>query len=176
MNESLALDRFEDDGGPPPQTYAGSPIGIRRARSADVPTIVVLGIRFITESPFRGLIIPDPDNLRAIVDALLAHGYVAVAERAPFGVVGIFGAQLQVHPMSGEVVATEVVWYVDPAHRRSSAGGRLLAAAERWAREAGAVRVQMIQPAGNDRLADHYRRRGYVEVETVWQKNLQEAA
>jgi hypothetical protein len=31
----------------------------------------------------------------------------------------------------------------------------------------------MIQPAGNDRLAEHYRRRGYVEVETVWQKTLE---
>lgn len=131
-----------------------------------------MAVRFIAESPYRGLVIPNVGQLQRLVEFLLDHGGVFVAQVDGGDVVGMIGASVIVHPIAGELVGSEVAWWMEPEHRGGSAGVRLLEAAERWAGAMGAVRFQMIAPAGDERVREFYRRRGYMEVETVFQREL----
>lgn len=150
---------------------------VRRATSRDVAACVRMAVRFIAESPYRGLVLPNVGQLQKLTELLLDHGAVFVAQVDGGGdVVGMLGVSLIPHVMSGELVTSEAAWWMEPEYRLCSAGGRLLVAAERWALEQGAVWFQMIAPAGNERLRAFYRRRGYVEVETVFQLRLRPAA
>ncbi len=72
------------------------------------------------------------------------------------------------HPFSGERIAFEVVWWVDPEARGD--GLRLLRAAEEWARDQGIKKMQMIAP--NERVGVLYQRLGYLPVETSFQRSL----
>jgi len=75
-------------------------------------------------------------------------------------------------PVSGELAGVELFWWLDPQWRRGTTAVRLLELGETWAFANGAVWLQMIQPIGNDRLAEFYRRRGFLALETTWQKRL----
>ena len=50
---------------------------------------------------------------------------------------------------------------VHPAHEEEGIGGQLLDWAEGYAISLGAVRLEIVVEAGNDRAADFYRRRGF---------------
>jgi GNAT superfamily N-acetyltransferase len=72
------------------------------------------------------------------------------------------------HPFSGERMAFEVVWWVEPEARGD--GVRLLRAAEDWAMEQGIGKMQMVAP--NERVGALYERLGYLPVETSYQRSL----
>ncbi len=147
---------------------------IRRATEADRPALVRMALQFIAASGYRALVVdPDPARLEDLATALLTAGVIFVAEPAgaAFGPCGMLAAEVFEHPMSGEVVGGEVAWWIDPPYRGGPSAVRLLDAAERWARQHGAVRFRMIAPAASA-IGDLYRRRGYLEVETVFQRPL----
>lgn len=147
-------------------------VRVRRGTSDDLAVLVRMAVRFITESSYRGLVMPNVGQLQVLVEHLLDHGAIFVAQVDGGDVIGMIGASVIVHPIAGELVGSEVAWWMEPEHRGGSAGVRLLEAAERWAQGAGAVWFQMIAPAGAPRLREFYRRRGYVEVETVFQRQV----
>lgn len=174
MTEEIELARFEGEGGAPVRALAPAAfIRVRRATSEDLPALVRMAVRFVTESSYRGFLMPNVGQLQALSQFVLDHGAGFVAQvDGGDDVVGMLGMSLVPHVMSGELVACEAAWWVEPEFRGGSAAVRLLSAAERWARESGAVWAEMIAPAGNDRLCAFYRRRGYLEVETVFRKKL----
>lgn len=145
---------------------------IRRATPLDLATCVRMAVRFAQEPPYGGLLPVNVGQLEVLVTFLFDHGGAFVAQLEDGEVVGMIGAHVTVHAIAGELVGNEVAWWVEPEHRGGSTALRLLAAAESWARDQGAVRFQMIAPAGASALRDLYRRRGYVEVETVFQRDL----
>lgn len=71
---------------------------------------------------------------------------------------------------TGEMVASEVFWFVLPEHR--GVGLALLDAYEKWARDEGCREVRMIHLSGlmPERLKALYQRRGYCEVEVAYGK------
>jgi GNAT superfamily N-acetyltransferase len=154
---------------------------IRPATSADRAELVRMGLQFIAESGYRGLLTPNVEAQEAVVDVLLEQGGVWVAE-VPFTgfvgnalltpIVGMLGIALTPLPVSGELAGVELFWWLDPQWRRGRLALRLLETGEAWARAQGAIWLQMIQPIGNDRLAEFYRRRGYIALETIHQKRL----
>src|SRR5262249_9723653 len=83
-------------------------------------------------------------------------------------VCGMIGWGLFPHFLSGELVAGEVVWWVDPEHRGQ--GLNLLREAEKKARAAGAKRMRMTAPT--DQGAEVYTRLEYDYVESAYQKTL----
>lgn len=146
---------------------------VRRGRVEDLPALVGMAIRFIAETQYRAVIVPNVERLAVLTGYLLEHGAVFVAQAdGPNDLVGMLGVSLLPHVMSGELVATEAAWWVNPERRGGMTAVRMLAAAERWAREAGAVWMQMIAPRGEERLREFYRRRGYLELETLFQLRL----
>lgn len=110
---------------------------IRDAAYEDVPDLVDLGIRFIESGKYRDKIKPNPEALAQMMFGLIdnPYGLLTVLEAAKGRNIGMFGAMATLSPYSGEPVAMELFWYVEPESR--GGGVRLLRHAENWARELG---------------------------------------
>jgi len=125
---------------------------------------------FIRDTAYAAHVAENPAQLRAFVDRLLASDdgdiFVAVRDDRPIGLIALWVFD---HPYSGERVASELVWWVNP-DARGSAGVRLLRRAEQWARAQGAAVLQMIAP--NDRVAAFYVGCGYTFVESSYARRL----
>jgi GNAT superfamily N-acetyltransferase len=140
---------------------------MRLAQLADVPRLVEMGQRFRAETSYSRHLTENPEQMGTMAAFLIERNGVVVSERAG-QVVGMLGYLLYPHFLSGEMVAGEVFWWVEPEHRGE--GVKLLRDAERRAKLAGAVRMQMIAPT--DKAAALYRRFGYEFVEAAYQRTL----
>ena len=142
---------------------------IREAVAADIPRLVEMGRRFIRESSYRGRIGINPNALRQLMGKMvgLPSGVVFVSENDGKA-IGMVGVHVYDHPMSGELFANELFWWVEPEER--GCGMKLKKRAEAWARAMGAVRIQMTAP--NDRIAQVYRASGYYKLEELYQRDL----
>ena len=142
---------------------------IRDALEADVPALVEMACRFVDETVYRSLLIPDPDAMTALARSFLNEPDRAllVAERDG-QVIGMIGLMVYRHPMSGQRAANEIVWWVNPEQR--GCGVRLLRAAEAWAKDRGATVIQMIAPSPDVEVL--YERLLYRPVERTYQRRL----
>jgi GNAT superfamily N-acetyltransferase len=145
----------------------------RMATIDDVPALVRMGQMFLATSQYRQYIGDDPAFCTAAMVGLLTMPgrTIFVSERRG-EIIGMLGVIVFVQPFSGEFVATEVFWWLNPAHR--GYGGFLLRRAERWARACGATRMTMMAPIDAPRVAETYVGLGYTAIETVFSKNLAE--
>jgi GNAT superfamily N-acetyltransferase len=144
---------------------------IRAATANDLDRCVSMARHFLTQTEYRGRLGVDAKAIRRfgerVVSGELPDSVILLVERDGL-VVGMFGAMVAPHPFSGELTGGDLFWWVEPKHR--GYGVRLLAAAEAWAKERGAVRFQMVAP--NDRVADFYLNRGYTKLEATYQRSL----
>lgn len=142
---------------------------VRRATSADLDVVTAMGVAFLRESQYRQILTENPQQMRALAGQLLddARGFLLVADRGGT-LVGMMGCYLLSHPLSADLVATELFWWVDPTRR--GVGLRLLRSAERWAKESGAIALQMIAP--EPRVQRLYEKLGYRFVEASYQRRL----
>jgi GNAT superfamily N-acetyltransferase len=90
------------------------------------------------------------------------------AEGAPRGVLMARAAE---HPFGPVRVATETLWWIDPAFRGRSALA-MLAAYEDWARAQGCAFAGMAGMGPDPQVGALYRRRGYRPAETHFLKPL----
>jgi len=144
---------------------------IRRATEADVPTLVRMFTEFVATSQYRQYVGEDASFCTAQMQRLIASDFAAifVVERDG-AVIGMLGGIVFQQPFSGELIASELFWWLDTAHRGH--GAWLLKRFEKWAKELGAVRVSMMAPIDKPRVAETYEGLQYVAVETVYQRNL----
>ncbi len=144
---------------------------IRPATVGDLDAIVAMGEAFLASDDYAGRLAIVPAAMRAFVERVvtgaLDHAVVFVAD-TDGAVVGMLGAAIAAHPYSGEVIGSELFWWMQPEAR--GGGVRLMQMAERWAAERGARRFQMIAP--NDRVARFYVRCGYHPVEAMYERSL----
>jgi len=142
---------------------------IRAATIADVPRVVDLGASFIAQTSYQTLLPVNRDQMTALVERLIGSEDAAVLVLETMdAVIGMIAMYCFAHPISGERVASEVFWWVEPAAR--GGGLKLLAAAEAWAEAQGAVVCQMIAPT--PAVERVYHRRGYVPVERLYQRRV----
>lgn len=140
---------------------------IRPATDADIPRIVEMGLRFREQTAYRNAIAANPDQIRKITEHVMSVDGLLVSERNGY-VCGMIGVVLFPHFFSGEMVAGEVVWWVEPEYRGE--GIKLVREAERRAKAKGAVKMQMIAP--NEQVAAVYKRLDYKYVESSYQRTL----
>lgn len=142
---------------------------IRTATLADVPRLVELGTRWISEGPYAGHITPRAESMAKLATGLIEadHGLVLVYE-SDGRTLGMIGAIATFHPYSGDPVMSEMFWYVEPESR--GGGVRLLKAAEDWARSHGILDSIMISPS--PKVSAFYRRLGYERLEEQFIKRL----
>jgi GNAT superfamily N-acetyltransferase len=144
---------------------------IRPATLNDVAEIVTMAEAFAAQTDYGRHITISPSHVASLAESLIqdGSGAVLVAQDRGGAVVGMLALKAFEHPMSGQRIATEFVWWVEPAHR-GSAGVRLLKAGEQWARDAGATALQMVAP--NARVGAFYEAVGYQSVETSYVRAL----
>ena len=156
---------------------------ILEATEADALRLVEMTTRFLLSTRYGELIKPDPEQIHAFVLRVMELGVVLVAQHrllvdgqpafpnTPPTVVGMIGMVLVPHALACEIHADEIAWWVEPEWRGSTLGPKLLRSAEDWATTKRAKVCKMVAPAGTD-VGAFYRRVGYVEVETIYAKQL----
>ena len=142
---------------------------IRPATIEDIPQIVSMGRAFLSSTPYREALVENIDQIAATSRFLIEsdQGVIFVVDEQD-GLSGMIGMLLFRHHFSGELVAGELVWWMDHEHRGT--GVRLLKQAEQWAARNGAQRIQMIAP--NEDVGRIYQRLGYAPIETAYQRTL----
>lgn len=144
---------------------------IREATRDDLPRVVAMFARFVRESQYRQYIGNHPDHAARMMAQLIdREDWALFVVEQDDDVIGMLGLMLFDQPFSGERLATELFWWLDPEHRGH--GGWLLKRGEKWAKAHGATRISMMAPADKPRVAETYRRLGYAEVEHVYQRDL----
>jgi GNAT superfamily N-acetyltransferase len=139
---------------------------IRHATQDDIPAMVALLAQlFAIEADF------------AIAPAMQARGLalllarqdaaVLVAERGG-AVTGMCTVQLSVSTARGGFSAGVEDVVVDAAQRGTGIGGRLMAAAEAWARARGAVRIALLADETNAPALDFYDHLGFSRTRLTW--------
>ena len=137
---------------------------MRVATHDDVERIIDMGERFVREKYAGHIGVSREASAATLAMMIESPNMLLLVEEH-----GVIGVILFKHPFSGELVASETFWWVDPEHR--GAGIRLMREAERWARERGAVKMQMGEPAGSA-MARFYERVGYAPIESTYQREL----
>ncbi len=143
---------------------------IRLATLDDVPALVAMGQQFAETPEYAPILTLDPQVAAAMASMLIQSDDALVLVDEPEGqhVVGMIAFLLTPHLMSGELLALEVVWWVNPEKR--SDGVKMLRIAEAWAKDRGAHAVQLIAPSA--RVERFYQVMGYRRVEVAYQKRI----
>jgi GNAT superfamily N-acetyltransferase len=146
---------------------------IRSACASDVDVVQRMAARFLSaEGPYGDRFRADPDRIAALVTHLTtataaAAGFIAEQDGQAVGMFGVFSF---VHPIIGDVIASELCWWIEPEARGSRIGLELLRAAEDWAKARAAVWMEMIAP--NERVGQFYERLGYARTDVHYLKRL----
>jgi len=144
---------------------------IRAATAADVDVIVAMGLRFQATTTYAAHLRATEPTLRALALQLLAHeGSVIFLAETDGQVVGMIAASCYVQPMSGELIGSEICWWMDPAARGGRTALRLLRTAEQWAADRGAAIFQMMAPTPE--VGALYERLAYAPIETHYMRRL----
>jgi GNAT superfamily N-acetyltransferase len=85
-------------------------------------------------------------------------------------IVGLLGMLIVAHPFSGEVTASELIWFMEAEARKGGDGIKLLWEAERVARELGAKKFQVASPT--EAIGKIYTRFGFRQIEVTYLKSL----
>lgn len=131
----------------------------------------VLGQKFFDESKSSGKL--NWEHVKGNMIAMLVSGTGAIwiAEEASRP-VGIIGGLITPHFFTGDPVAIETFWYVDPDHRTGTIGPRLKKQYEDWALnlEVQEIHMSRIHGIQDEKMHDYYVKTGYPPYETVYRK------
>jgi GNAT superfamily N-acetyltransferase len=141
------------------------PQSIRLAEIRDIPVMIgLLAELFSIEADFH----PDPDRqmagLRSLLQTPAAKAWVAEKEGR---VVGMITLQIVISTAEGGSAGLIEDLVVAQAWRGQGVGRELLAAAERWARQNGLRRLQLLADCDNRPALDFYRRMGWRSTRLV---------
>lgn len=145
---------------------------VRKATSEDIPKVVELARRFLHEGPYATELEDNPEwALQCAKNLFAAPGSVILVADCEGEVVGAFVLYIYNHLFSGVLTGVELMWYVEPEHRPGGISLKLLAEAERIAREAGCKRMQLTAPS--EEVGNLYRYcGGYKKIEVCYQRKL----
>lgn len=144
---------------------------IRIANLMDTIKVVDLGRKFLKAGPYNGLLTDSPEHFTKFAMSIIlsptARVLVAVDEKdTPIGVLAFFVVP---HWMSGDMIASEIIWYVEPDYRGKVALD-LYWAAKIMAKEMGAAFIQFTAPT--EAVGKIYIRDGFKQIEVGYQKRL----
>ena len=133
-------------------------------------------LEFLEESPYRAF--PrDLHKIEALIGSFLKGDLdrtciVAFFKDRPIGMIaGVLTESI----FSEDKVASEMVWWIDPNHRRKSrAAFELLSAFEHWAKlkKASFVQMQCLVGLSEETVGHIYQRLGYNSTEIAYIKEL----
>ena len=140
---------------------------IRDAKLEDIPRMVEMGQHFRKGTSYDKYLRDNPERMGELGRQLIEKNSLLVAEREG-NVIGMLGYIVYDHFISGDRIAGEVFWWVEPEYRGD--GPRLLREMKLRAKQAGAKFYQMIAPTA--KVGKFYERLGCSYVEETWQGTL----
>jgi GNAT superfamily N-acetyltransferase len=135
---------------------------VRMATAEEIPRIVEMGRRFRSESSYNEHLPENVEKMTKLAMHLLSKDGLLVLEREG-QIIGMLGFIIHSHFISGETLAGEVFWWVEPEFRGD--GLKLVEETKRLARLAGAKFLDMVAP--NKRVARLYDCLGYQWLEST---------
>jgi GNAT superfamily N-acetyltransferase len=151
-------------------------MNIRKAESSDIETLLDLGEDMVKES--TNFQVPYNRALAKIFGLSAINGheeamFVAEKEGKTVGMIGVFVTPLW-FSSPDLVQMQDFVFYVSPEARSEGVGGKLIEAAENWAKENGAV-LSVLGSSAAQFQQDQgplYRDAGYSEIGIIYRKGL----
>jgi GNAT superfamily N-acetyltransferase len=148
---------------------------IRKFERADIPLMARLGRQYWESSNYKSLkySIKKCHTLGEIM--LTDKRYFAVVAEEESKITGMFMGYISDWPFGDEWIATDLLVYVDPAHRKGSTGLRMLKEFEQWAKEQGVNQLRPGTSVGNKKqLLSFYKRLGYKTVGYSFLKEIKD--
>jgi GNAT superfamily N-acetyltransferase len=146
---------------------------VRKARPEDARRVFEMAGHFLANSSYGRWFPLNARMLAQTIKQTIEGGVIFLLEPRPGQVVGMLAAFPIQDPFSGQGIADEIAWWVEPEYRRGLAGTRLLRALESWARQKQLSLVTMVAPAESDGdVGRFYQRLGYTKAETKYVKRL----
>jgi GNAT superfamily N-acetyltransferase len=148
---------------------------LRHATLGDVDAILDMAKRLYEGSVYETISV-DYVRARQMLERFIIEGnkeFLVMLSHDKGKPVGVIAAYAFQPLFSSEKVATECLLWLEPEYRTSARGKELLDAYEYWAKLIGVSVVQYgLLASADPRLAAFYNRRGAVEVEKVYYKDL----
>lgn len=145
---------------------------IREATAADLPALHAMALEFLATSRYGALLTAERPQIDALVTLLQTSGAGVVLVACDGEIlIGMLALIVGPHPLSGELMADELAWWVAPLAREGRVGLRLLRAAEGWAVAHGVVWLTLVEPLALEAVG-RYARLGYTAIETRSVKRL----
>ena len=143
---------------------------IRRMKTSDVPAIIHLGARMHEESQYSILnFLPEKvvEKCHQVINHQQMLGLVAIQDG---NIIAMIGGQIAAYEYGDDLVASDILVYVDPAHRASRAFLMLVKGYVQWAKEQGASMIFMSQTTGVNMVAvgNLYTRLGFEPVGGIY--------
>ena len=148
-------------------------MNIRLATIEDAAVLTAMGRDFLKYSEYRNLQVTD-EEIQAGIAGVIANemSFVAEIDGQIVGfILGIIGPMWFVQRVR---IAVELAWWVDPAHRNTTAGVRLLKAFESHATNMGVQYIAMsdLVVQGDTPVARLLGRMGYIVTERMHTKEI----
>lgn len=154
---------------------------IREATHQDIPQIVEMAQQFYPASPYPAIYGDMPAEQAAglvivMLEGMASHGVapgvMLVAEHEG-RLVGMLCLHLDAATFTPEVIAGEIVWWMDPEHRGGITAVRLVREGEKAAQAKGATVSRMaVLGSSPDEAGKMLQRLGYAPTETIFTKRL----
>lgn len=146
---------------------------IRRAVETDWPRIHAMAEQFYMMTENAKTVPADYATMYDLFSMLQREGFIYVADMEGEA-VAMLGCLVSPHMLnSNHLVATEIMWWVEPEHRRSTLAAELMNHAEAEAGERGCTLITMTKLAQSSEVVDRiYVRRGYRNAEAAYVKEL----
>lgn len=145
----------------------------------EIVLVYGLGREFCEESPFLGASTFNPAALFSYWNAIYnaGIGQLFVAEDPDGRPVGVLGGTVSRDHVNGEIMASEIFWYVTESARRGGTGRGLIAAYEDWATARGATVITLAHTTHlmADQLSALYGKLGYTPHDVVYFKRPPQA-
>lgn len=145
----------------------------RKATKEDIQSIIRMAEDFKNASPYKDIEF-DAEKVKVVIGLMLeaTEGFcVFVAEDNNGNLIGMLGGMCGTPLLfSNELVASEVVWWVDPNHRNNNVGVFLKTDFEQWAKEKGCKMTTMVllEDENINKIDAMYKQFGYVPSERTY--------
>lgn len=149
---------------------------IRFPKEEDYTSLLRMSRAFAEASPYRDLTVSEEGVQKILSSFLLSDKTEQMVLLASDGdnVFGMIAGYSVENYLWKERTVHELIWWVDPEHRRTRDSLLLFRAFELWADKIQAKQIVFSDIPEVTDLGGFYQKKGYRKLETSWVKNLRE--
>lgn len=143
---------------------------LKLATPEDFPDILRMSKAFAEASPYKDFPMTEEKITELILTLLRDKNKTLIVlylqDGKPVGMIAGMSSEMI---FSREIIASEVIWWVDPEFRGGRRSLALKEAYEYWAKRIGAKYIQMAN-LNDDKIERYYQRTGYTLTEKAYLK------